>query len=313
MRVGIDLGGTTIKCGIVNDNGKVLFQGSKPTRVSDGFEIIVDDIAGLVRELLAKANMSLSDIISIGIGIPGIADYNTGNVIYCTNLSWENVPLAVRLQDKLGIKVCVDNDATVAALAESLFGSTKGAQNSVFLTLGTGIGGGILINGKIYSGSHGAGSEIGHMIVGENFYDCNCGKNGCLETFASATALKKYAGYLLNNSNQASSLRKMCNGDYDSIEAKMVFDAARAGDKLAEAVIDRMIKYLSIGIVNIYNLLDPDMIAIGGGVSKAGDYLLELLRKQVKKLVFNCNIGYGEIVIAELENDAGIVGAAFLE
>ncbi len=312
MRIGIDLGGTTIKAGIVDSSGGILQQSFTSTRVADGFEAIVDDIVMLVKEILDKAALSISDIESIGIGIPGITDYSTGKVIYCTNLAWENVPLADRLKERLGVSVSIENDATVAALAESLFGSTKGVQNSVFLTLGTGIGGGIIINGRIFSGSHGAGAEIGHMIVGENFYNCNCGKNGCLETFASATAIKRYAAHLVSGTKEATMLLELCENDTDKLEAKHVFNAAKAGDKLAMEIVDRMVKYLSIGIVNIYNLLDPDMIAIGGGVSKAGDFLLEKIKNKVKELVFNCNITYGDIVIAQLENEAGIVGAAFL-
>ncbi len=312
MLLGIDLGGTTIKAGIVNDNGSIILQDFCATNVQLGFEHIVNDITGLVNNLLAKADMNINNIQSIGIGIPGLTDSKTGNVIYCTNLAWENVPLAERLQARFGIPVNIENDATVAALAESLFGSTKGVPNSVFLTLGTGIGGGIIINGKVYSGSHGAGSEIGHMIVGENFYSCNCGKNGCLETFASATAINKYAAQLIKEGRTNTTLIEMCKGNTDYISARMVFDAAKSGDEVAIEVVTRMVKYLSIGIINIYNMLDPDVITLGGGVAKAGQYLLDLVKKQTEKYVFNANVKYGDITLAQLGNEAGIIGAAFL-
>lgn len=312
MFIGIDLGGTTIKAGIVDTKGNILLQDSLPTSPSKGFEFVVSSIKKIIKNLVTNSSIPMEQLKSIGIGIPGLVDYSTGNVIYCTNLSWENVPLADKLKESFKVPIHVENDANVAALAESLFGSTKGVSNSVFMTLGTGIGGGIIIDNKLYSGSHGAGSEIGHMLVGDNFYNCNCGKNGCLETFASATAINKYGAYIIEKSHKHTIIKDMCNGDADQLSAKIVFDAAKSKDEIAIDIISRMTKYLSIGIVNIYNLIDPDIIAIGGGVSKAGDFLLDILKVEVNKRVFNSNVKYGDIVLAKLGNEAGIVGAAFL-
>lgn len=312
MLVGIDLGGTAVKAGLVDREGRILAQSSIDTKVGRDYRLIIEDMEKQIEELLRDYGAGVEDMESIGIGAPGLMNYNSGEVIYCTNLFWNNVPLGAELKKHFNKPVHLENDATVAGLAESLFGSTKDVPNSVFLTIGTGIGGGIIINNRIYSGSHFAGSEIGHMIVGENFYNCNCGNNGCLETFASATAMIKYATHRLEKDRVKSSILDKAEGRLENINAKIIFEAAREGDPLGNETVDRMIKYLSIGIINIYNILDPDIIAIGGGVSKAGDFLIERLKAQVGKMFFTPKIRYGDIVLAKLGNEAGILGAAFL-
>lgn len=312
MRIGIDVGGTTIKAGVVSEEGRILFQSAIDTKAGRDYRLIFEDMIKQIEALLTQAGCKHEELKSIGIGIPGLADYKTGNVIYCTNMSWTDVPLGSALQAHFNKPVYLENDATVAGLAESVMGSTKGFPNSVFLTLGTGIGGGIIINHKTYSGSHSAGSEIGHMIVGENFYECNCGNNGCLETFASATAMIRYAAHRIEKDGIKSSILEKAGGKTENINAKAIFDAAKEGDSLGLETVNRMIKYLAIGIINIMNMLDPDIIAIGGGVSKAGDYLIGLLKQQVGKMLFSCNVQYADIVLAELGNEAGIIGAAFL-
>ena len=312
MLIGVDLGGTAIKAGLVDYNGSILIQNSKPTNISRGEASIIGDIKQQIEELLIVQGITIDDIHSIGIGVPGLAVYETGKVIYCTNLLWKNVELGKELSAYFNKKVFVENDANVAALAESLFGSTRGVPNSVLLTLGTGIGGGIIVNKRIYSGSHSAGSEIGHMIIGENFYDCNCGNNGCFETLASATAIIKYVLHKLQVNNVKSYVLELAGNDTGAVNAKIIFDAAKAGDDLAIEAVERMCKYLAIGIVNIYNILDPDIISIGGGVSTAGDFLLDKVKERVAKMLFASGIKYGEIVLAALGNEAGIVGSAFL-
>jgi glucokinase len=312
MFVGIDLGGTAIKAGLVDREGRIIIQSSIDTKVGRDYTFIIDDMKEQIEKLLEDNGSCINDIESIGIGAPGLMNYKTGHVIYCTNLFWNNIPLGVELQKYFEKPVYIENDATVAGLAESLFGSTQGAPNSVFLTIGTGIGSGIIINHRIYSGSHFAGSEIGHMIIGDNFYNCNCGNNGCLETFASATAMIKYARHRIEKDNIRSVILDNAAGKAENINAKIIFESAKAGDQLASETVDRMIKYLSIGIINIFNILDPDIIAIGGGVSKAGDYLVDRLKTKVGKMFFTPNIKYGDIVLAQLGNEAGILGAAFL-
>lgn len=312
MLVGIDLGGTAVKAGLVDDKGRILVQSSIDTKAGRDYRLIIEDMQKQIEKLLEDYGGSIDDIESIGIGAPGLMDYKSGNVIYCTNLFWNNVPLGVVLKEHFKKPVYMENDATVAALAESLFGSTKGLADSVFITIGTGIGGGIIINHKVYSGSHFAGSEIGHMIIGDNFYQCNCGNNGCLETFASATAMTRYTIYRLEKDKIRSSIMDKAEGRLENINAKMIFDAAKEGDQLGKETVDRMIKYLSIGIINVCNILDPEIIAIGGGVSKAGDYLIKRLKTEVSNMFFTPNIKYGDIVLAQLGNEAGILGAAFL-
>ncbi len=312
MLVGIDLGGTAIKAGLVDKEGNILIQSSIDTKVGRDYGLIIRDMEEQIERLISDYGSSIEDIESIGIGAPGLMNYKSGYVIYCTNLFWNNVPLGVELQKHFNKPVFLENDATVAGLAESLFGSTRNVANSVFLTIGTGIGSGIIINHKVYSGSHFAGSELGHTIVGENFYKCNCGNNGCLETFASATAMIKYARHRLAEGRLKSMILDKAEGNMDNINAKIIFDAAKEGDQLGVETVDRMIRYLSIGIVNICNILDPEIIAIGGGVSKAGDYLIRRLKEEVKTMFFTPNIEYGDIVLAQLGNEAGILGAAFL-
>lgn len=312
MLVGIDLGGTTVKAGLVDREGRILSQSSIDTKVGRDYRLIIEDMKKQIEKLLCDYGIGIDDIESIGIGAPGLMNYKTGYVIYCTNLFWENIPLGVMLQEHFKKPVYMENDATVAGLAESLFGSTRNVPNSVFITIGTGIGGGIIINNRIYSGSHFAGSEIGHMIVGDNFYRCNCGNNGCLETFASATAMIKYAIHRLEKDKVKSTITDKAGGKLENINAKLIFEAAREDDPLGRETVDRMIRYLSIGIINVCNILDPDIIAIGGGVSKAGDYLINRLKTEVGKMFFTPNIKYGKIVQAQLGNEAGILGAAFL-
>lgn len=311
MYIGIDLGGTKTKLGLVNEMGSIVCSSSITTNPTHDFEIVMKDMTIEIERLLKQENLLLQDIKSIGIGVPGLVDYEKGTIIYCTNLSWYNKPAAEYLNKHFHIPVFIENDATVAAYAESLFGSTKTARDSVFLTIGTGIGGGIIIDNQIIRGAHGAGSEIGHIVIGENFYDCNCGRNGCLETFASATAMIKFAEHRLKESAGASALQEIRNKN-GQLEAKDIFDQAALGDPIAVETVQRTAKYLAIGICNIYNILDPEIIAIGGGVSKAGDSFFDLVRSLTAKMRLVEHINYAAIVRAELGNDAGLIGAAFL-
>lgn len=312
MRIGVDLGGTNIKAGAVDDQGRILLQNTRPTLVDRGVEPIIHDIIQQIEELIEDTKTTIEQIQSIGIGVPGLVEAGSGRVIYVTNLFWRDVPLGERLKEHFKRPVYVDNDATVAALAEKIAGSTMGIQNAVTITLGTGVGGGMIVNNQVYRGQHGWGSEIGHMVVGENFYNCNCGQEGCLETFVSATAIIKYARKRIEEGFVDTLILEKAGGDLEKIQAKTVFDAARQGDPLGLEVFQRFIKYLSLGIVNLYNILDPERIVIGGGISKAGDFILAPLREEVQKRTFSKEVAYGDIVIAELGNEAGIIGAAFL-
>ena len=311
MYIGIDLGGTNIVVGIVDGNGNIIFEKSCETKPQRQPQEIIDDMIALVLNILKETNIQLNDIKAIGIGIPGLADKN-GNVKLCVNLGWKNVFLREMLETKLHKPIYIDNDATVAALAEYESGSMKNCKSGIMLTLGTGIGGGIILNGEVYSGFNGLGAELGYTVVGENFYDCNCGRNGCLETFASSTAIIKYTKKLIVEMNEHTIIIEKAEGSINNINAKIIFDCAKEGDKIATLAVNRLVKYLSIGILNIINFLDPEIIALGGGVSGAGQYLLDMIRAEVRSNKYYDDSPISKIVLAELGNKAGIIGAAMV-
>ncbi len=308
--IGVDVGGTGIKIGVVDEDGNILYRGSCVTDVAGGFDKIISDIDDLIKNIIGENSIEKHQIKSIGVGIPGYIDrHGKAN---CVNLNWKKVDFIQGLKETFPeFEIYAENDATVAGLAESRFGSTKGHDTSVFITLGTGVGGGIIINEKPFSGAHGVGSEIGHMIIGDGDYECNCGNTGCFETFCSATAIIKCAQKLLKKGAQ-SSILGMCNGDISKINAKMVFDAYSENDEVAISVISRFKNYLAIGIANIVNTIDPGIIAIGGGVSKSEGIILEGLKEMVRGHLVYKEEEFADIVIATLGNDAGIIGAAIL-
>ena len=310
MYIGVDIGGTNVSVGIVSFDGKLLYHKSCPTLPRRGWNAVIKDIIFFIKDVISQVGNN-AEILGIGVGILGIGDKKTGSVVECVNLGWKNVPIGEILEKEFNKPVYIDNDASVAALAEFENGALKGTRNSILITLGTGIGGGFIIDGKLYSGSHNVGSEIGHMVIGKNFYDCNCGKNGCFETFASATALVKYTRKLMQETNEKTMLKDYIN-DLDILDAKTIIDCAKAKDKLALKSVDRLIEYLVIGITNLINIIDPEVIALGGGVSKAGDFLLNLIKCKIQDKILYKDIDYSKIVIAKHENNAGIIGAAML-
>ena len=311
MYIGIDLGGTNIKVGIVDEQGNIKHEKSCATRAEREPQKIIEDMINLVLIILEEFNMDLKEIKAIGIGIPGLADKN-GNVIFCVNLGWKNVPLREMVEKVLHKPIYIDNDATVAALAEYEIGSMKNCKSGLMLTLGTGIGGGIILNGEVYSGFNGVGSELGHMVVGENFYDCNCGRNGCLETFASSTAMIKHTIKLIDEMNENTIIIERAKGNINNINAEIIFNCAKEGDIIAILAVNRLVKYLSIGILNIINFIDPEIIALGGGVAGAGQYLLDMIHNEVISNKYYEDLPTGKIVLAELGNKAGIIGAAMI-
>lgn len=309
--IGIDIGGTTIKSGIVNDMGEILFQNVIPTEVDTGFEKIAKRLTSSIKSFVKDSGIDEKNIRSIGIGIPGIADKN-GLVINATNLYWKNVPLSDRVREVFPeIKVIVQNDATIAAIAEKKFGGLKGIRNGLILTLGTGIGSGIIINDMPYIGSHGIGSEIGHMIVGEkNFYDCSCGNNGCFETFCSAIAISNYMKKLLKDGEKSSCMDYVDN--IEDVTTKLIFQEYEKKDALSIRVVDRFIDYFGKGVASIINVLDPEVILIGGGFSKSFRLIEEKLNDEVDRRILHKNCGRALIKPATLGNDAGIIGASIL-
>ncbi len=301
MGIGIDLGGTAIKGGIVNHQGVIAKE--RRVKTQKGYECVVRDLAALINELVQLS----PEETTVGIGIPGILSGDGATVVSCPNLNWKNKPLKQDLEAVLALKVLLVNDATAACIAEATFGSTRGRSSSVLLTLGTGVGGGVIVNDRIISGAHGVASEIGHMIMEENFYDCNCGKNGCLETFASATALIRYCQKQIDDGVE-SELKKD-----DTYDAKQIFDAAKAGDALALAAVNRLANYLGWAIANVNDLLDPGIFVIGGGLSGAGDFLLERIQTETKSRLTYPQYASPEIVLATFGNEAGMIGAANLQ
>jgi glucokinase len=304
MYIGIDIGGTNIACGIIDESGQLVFKKSVPSGGNRQAIAILDDIAGLINELKSKA---VGKINAIGIGVPGVVAKDNGYIYYCPNINLARLYMKEEIEKRTGIITFVDNDGNLAALAERESGALKGARNAVLLTLGTGIGGGIIINDEMLRGANGLSAEVGHMVIGKNEYDCNCGKNGCFETFASGSALVRYTEKLLDESKAFSSLRKV-----KKLNAKAIVDAAKNGDSLANESYSRFINYLGIGIVNLINILDPDIIALGGGLSNAGEFLTVPLKEKVKSLLLISDFPHAEIKLAKLGNDAGILGAALL-
>lgn len=308
--IGVDIGGTGVQAGVVDENGKILFRKECPTDVLSGFEKIMEDINQLVRTMLEENGIQISEIKSIGFGVPSFI--NKKGQVTCVNLGWKEEDFINTLKSKFPeTNVYAENDATVAALAEAKAGSMKGCDVGVMYTLGTGVGGGIIINGKVFNGAHNMGSEIGHVILDTNYFDCNCGNNGCLETFCSATAIIKYAKKLIEEGND-SKILELANNNIENINAKNVFDAYRLNDKVAIETINRFKEYLAKAIAGMINTLDPEVISLGGGVSRAGDIILDGLDELVRKYIIYKNEDFADIVIATLGADAGIVGAAFL-
>lgn len=309
--VGIDVGGTGVQVGIVDENGVILEKGSIPTRVDRPYQEIIKDMADCTLATLEKAGKGLLEVKSVGVGVPGIADQKSGVVVFCTNLAWHDVPFREEFQKHIDKPVYIDNDATVAALAESVAGVSAGTDSSVFMTLGTGVGGGIILHGKVWSGFHGIGSEIGHMILELDGEPCSCGNLGCLERYCSATAIIRMAREMMDK-HPDSLIMTLCGGDPAKINAKIVFDAAREGDEIALKVFRRYVRYLAQAISNVIVFLDPEVVVLGGGVSKAGSFLLDAVRQEVPKYLLFKTMPYSRIELARLGPDAGVIGAAML-
>ena len=311
IRIGLDIGGTGIQTGIVDDSGHILERSSVVTRTDLPFSEQIAQIADCCVKMLEHGGYSLLDVASIGAGVPGVADPKTGEVIFCTNLGWHHVPFREEFRKHIDKPVFIDNDATVAGLAESVAGVSAGTSSSVFITLGTGVGSGIILNGRIWSGAHGVGSELGHAILELDGEPCSCGNRGCLERYCSATAIIRMAREQVVR-HPESSIMTACKGDIQAINAKMVFDAAREGDPLGVKIFRRYVFCLAQALASVCNVLDPEVIVLGGGVSKAGSFLLDALRVEVPKYILYKDLPSSRIELARLGPDAGIIGAAML-
>lgn len=307
--IGVDIGGTSVKIGIVDNIGSIIDKTTFETKKTNKFDTTVEEIKKQVDMILDKNNIKNKEIETIGFGVPSFIS-KKGRVT-CVNLGWHDEDFVNKLEEQFTqFKVYAENDATVAAVAEYKFGSMKNHNVALMLTLGTGVGGGIIINGKCFTGANNMGSEVGHIVLGENYYDCNCKTNGCFETFCSATAIIKYGQKLIEDGRET--ILTTYIKDIEDLTAKMIFDGYKENDEVCIEVVNRFKLYLSKGIGSLINTLDPSVIALGGGVSKAGDIILDGLKEEVRKNVLYKEHEFGEVVIAELGNDAGIIGAAFL-
>jgi glucokinase len=311
--LGIDLGGTNIAVGVVDENCRIIKKDSVPTYKDRPYQEIVKDMADLSFKVVKETGLKISDIKSAGIGSPGIPDGEKGILIYACTFKFENAPFREELQKYIDIPVFLENDANCAALAESIAGAAKDVCHSIAITLGTGIGGGVIIDNKIYSGFNYAASELGHMVIKCEGEPCSCGRKGCFEAYASATALIRQTKKAAEE-NPQSIINKLVNGDLSKIDAKTAFDASRQEDETGRKVVHQYIKYLSEGLTNIINIFEPGVVVIGGGISKEGEYLLKPLREQVARGVYTKQSGVRqtEIRVARMGNDAGIIGAAML-
>ncbi len=311
LYIGIDIGGTGIQLGLVDEKGNILCKGGIVTRTDVPFEAQIKAMADCVLDTIAKSGYTLDDVKSIGAGVPGVTDPRTGRIAFCPNLGWKDVPFREEMQKHIDKPVYMDNDATVAGLAESVAGVSAGSHSSIMVTLGTGVGGGIVLGGKVWSGFHGVGSEIGHMIIEVDGEPCNCGNRGCLERYCSATGIINMARKAVADAPD-SLILKLAEGDPQKINAKIVIDAAREEDPTAVAVYKKYIAYLGQALANLANCLDPEVIVLGGGVSKAGAFLLDAVREEMAKYCLYKTLPHSRIELAKLGPDAGIIGAAML-
>ncbi|HHX60943.1 MAG TPA: ROK family protein [Epulopiscium sp.] len=308
--IGIDLGGTNIAIGLVNTEGEIVKDKSIPTLKERGIEVICQDMIELCKDLMRQNNLTKEDIHSIGIGTPGTVDSEKGIIVYANNIAIDNFPITKIMRDSLDIPVYVANDADCAALGEVTAGAAKGCTNAVILTLGTGVGGGLVLNGEIYKSSFPGAGELGHHVIAYDGRQCNCGRKGCFEVYGSATALISDAQEAAKN-NPDSKLNYYIGGDISKMNAKIPFDAAQGGDVIAQGVVDQYLNYLACGISNVINIFKPEMIIIGGGVSRQKENLTQPLTQKVSQQIYAQEM-QTKIEVATLGNDAGIIGAAML-
>ena len=300
---GVDLGGTTVKIAYFDETGNLISKWEIPTVTANGGIQILPDIAASIREFRQSSGIQDADLLGVGIGVPGPVD-SKGNVNRCVNLGWGKFNISKELSTLTGLPVTAGNDANVAALGEFWKGGGQGCNNMVFVTLGTGVGGGIVVEGRLLHGAHGAGAEIGHMVLNRNETAvCGCGKRGCVEQYCSATGIVRLAKQALESSKEESTLRQL-----SSPTCKDIFDAGKQGDQLALQVLDQYYAYMGEFLADVCCVVNPEVVVLGGGVSKAGDVLLDGLKPYFNKYVFHAASNV-KFTLAALGNDAGAYGA----
>lgn len=313
-RVGIDLGGTNIAVGIVAENGTMIYKDSTPTLTDQRTsEELVEAMAKFAVQVVKDAGITMEDVISVGVGSPGTPDAKNGVLLYANNLRMFNVPMRAIMQKFIDKPIYIGNDANCAALGEVVAGGAKDTDSAIMITLGTGVGGGIVINNKIYDGFNNAGGELGHFVMVVDGEYCTCGRHGCFEAYSSATAL-------INQTIQAakehpeSNIHELVGGDLSKVDGKTAFDAMRAGDATGKEIVDRYIRYLGEGIVSLINIFQPEVFLIGGGICKEKEALFGPLNEMAKRYAYSKDESkQTKIMPAVLGNDAGIIGAAMLD
>ena len=304
--LGIDLGGTNIAVGLVDENGKIVHQASTPTLASRPGEEIVNDMCALCEKVVKDSGHTMEEVVSIGVG-PGTVDNTNGVIAYSNNINMENFPMRELIQKHIDKPVNLENDANAAAYGEYI-ANGNGAESYIFITLGTGVGGGIIINKKIYRGFNFAGAELGHITLMVDGEQCSCGKKGCWEAYASVTALIRQTKAAIEK-NPDSLMAEIAERE-GKVSGRTAFEAAKQGDKAAAEVVAMYEKYIAEGLVSILNIFQPEKLVIGGGISREGDYLLNPVKELVYKDDYNKHMPKTDIEIASLFNDAGIIGAA---
>lgn len=309
--LGVDLGGTNIAVGVVDQNFNIVGRANLKTEAEKGADAIVENIAAAVKLVIENTSIDSKDIVSVGIGSPGSIDSDNGVVVWSENLGFNKLPLCDLLKERTGFDFYIENDANAAAYGEFLAGAGVGKNSLVAITLGTGVGSGVIIDKKIFSGINHTGTEIGHTVICFDGIPCNCGRRGCWETYASATALIRQTKQKMLE-NKDSAMWQIAK-TIDEVNGRTAFDGMRMGDAAAKEVVDKFIEYVAIGVCDVVNVFQPDVLCIGGGISKEGDTLILPIREYFSKCGYTRT--YEEntfITVAKLGNDAGIIGAAFL-
>ncbi len=313
-RIGVDLGGTNIVVGVINGENKIIAKASRKTNSPRPAEGIFDDMADAIKEAMEQAQITFKDVISVGVGTPGSVNKGDELIEFANNLAFDNVPAYALLRERIGFdKVYFDNDANCAALGEAVAGCGKGVKNFVMITLGTGVGSGIIANGKLVTGLNYAAGEMGHMVISYDGVPCNCGRKGCWESYSSATALIVQTKNAMRK-NADSLMWELTENNLGKVTGKTAFDAARKGDAAAKAVVNTYMSYLAVGIGNVVNIFQPDIVCVGGGVGNEKENLLAPVRKLVATERYSVHAKkQTQILCAVLGNDAGIIGAALLD
>lgn len=313
-RVGVDLGGTNIAVGIIDENNKIVAKASRKTNAPRAAEGIFDDMTAAIKDAMGQLYITNNEILSIGVGTPGSVNKSAELIEFANNLGFDNVPAYKLLRERTGItKVYFDNDANCAALGEAVAGCGKGVKDFIMITLGTGVGSGIIVNGKLVTGLNYAAGEMGHTVIDFNGLQCNCGRRGCWEKYSSATALIEQTKNAMR-ANCYSLMWELVEDDINKVNGRIAFDAARQGDTAAQQVVSKYIEYLACGIGNIVNTFQPDMVCVGGGIGNEKENLLTPVRKILATERYSIHAKkQTKLVCAELGNDAGIIGAALLD